>query len=501
MSANNHNSVNTSDLSNLFFDYTKRKIRQDFFIYILPQIMFGLVGFITIKVNTRFILPEEYGFYSVASTTAAMLDVFLVSWLTSSIFRFTVSYEKEKSAFFSTIFSSLAFLSMVLLVISIFFLKKYQESTDNPIFLFISIALMGVVGTSFFSTTQTVLRARGLSKHYSIISTFQYLLTVSLSIYFVAFLKIGAAGILYSTLFVGLSFGVLSFFILTKNIHIDIRRFSLNILKEFLKYGVPLIASAFAMWILSSSDRYFLYHFGNPGEVGLYSVACSISDKSIRLFTHTFLFAVQPILIMTWEKKGRLVTATILKYINFYFLLISLPAVVGISIVSMPLVRLLTSQRYWNGAYAMPFVAFGTFFFGLYGLIYTGLYLEKKTIVLARNIFFAAILNAVLNFIFVPLWGFKGAALTTAISYFVLCPIAYFQVKDTLLWQIDKKKLFKLIVSLTFMVIAVLLFNKFSSMNTLLTVLLAILIGTLTYSFALFIFFKLLKGKSGENNK
>ena len=70
-------------------------------------------------------------------------------------------------------------------------------------------------------------------------------------------------------------------------------------------YARPLALGNMAMWGLRLSDRYIIGLFRPMTEVGLYSVAYTISDKSIDLLVALFLLTRGPMLMNIWEAQGR----------------------------------------------------------------------------------------------------------------------------------------------------------------------------------------------------
>jgi O-antigen/teichoic acid export membrane protein len=62
----------------------------------------------------------------------------------------------------------------------------------------------------------------------------------------------------------------------------------------------------------------------------------------------------------------------------------------------------------------------GTMMQGLSFPLSAGLYLRKKTNVIALIVISIAIINLVLNYFFIPVFGIMGSAYTTLVSYFIV---------------------------------------------------------------------------------
>jgi O-antigen/teichoic acid export membrane protein len=55
-------------------------------------------------------------------------------------------------------------------------------------------------------------------------------------------------------------------------------KYSLDWIKKILSYGFPLIGTGIAIWILNSTDRYFLAYFADLSAVGIYAVGAKLAS-------------------------------------------------------------------------------------------------------------------------------------------------------------------------------------------------------------------------------
>ena len=78
------------------------------------------------------------------------------------------------------------------------------------------------------------------------------------------------------------------------------------------------------------------------------------------------------------------------------------------------------STDYWIGKYFLPWIIFGCYFIFLYSFPVNYEFYVKKTNYIALGTSLSAVINLVLNYIFIPTYGSFGAALTTLASYFFL---------------------------------------------------------------------------------
>ncbi len=190
-------------------------------------------------------------------------------------------------------------------------------------------------------------------------------------------------------------------------------------IKTFLHYGFSTFIVNVCLVILISSDRYILVYFKDMSEVGLYSVIYNLSYVSINMLVAVFLNAVRPHLFDFLENKKEKYPQIAGFYLSIYLILF-LPAVSLLSVHSKEIAYLLLSEDFRIGYAMLPFIFFSTFLYGIAMYSEAKLKFDNKLSYLIFVFLSAAILNLILNFIFIPLWGYMGAAITTLLAYLLL---------------------------------------------------------------------------------
>lgn len=121
----------------------------------------------------------------------------------------------------------------------------------------------------------------------------------------------------------------------------------------------------------------------------------------------------------------------VLKYSLKYFLLLAIPSSFGLSLLSEPLLEMLSTSAIAREGYLVtPFVAVGTVFFGASVIVNHVVIMEKKTAIMGSIYTLAAILNLGLSLVLVPYIGIVGAAIATLVAYlFVFIVGIYYSFK------------------------------------------------------------------------
>ena len=102
-------------------------------------------------------------------------------------------------------------------------------------------------------------------------------------------------------------------------------------------------------------------------------------------------------------------------------------------------------------------------------------------------LFFSGLLNIVLNFIFIPHYGYKGAAVTTLISYSLLAYLIYIYSRRLIKWSFPFRTLFKTATSSILMGIFILFLVVGDFFSELTTILISIIFGNAIYFLILLI--------------
>jgi O-antigen/teichoic acid export membrane protein len=88
-------------------------------------------------------------------------------------------------------------------------------------------------------------------------------------------------------------------------------------------------------------------------------------------------------------------------------------------VFSQEIGKLFTDSKYYEGLVLIPVIVFSYILYYFYTLYANYYVYYKKTGIASLIIIFLAILNIVLNYIFIPKFGYFAAAYTTLFAYFL----------------------------------------------------------------------------------
>jgi len=463
-----------------------RPLLKDMLGYLPAQIVPAIAGIVFLPIITRYLPPQDYGYYTLVLTTIAVLSVFS-GWASMAVVRFYPACKDEKSlkqlygSTFVWITVSIAVLATVFLSITFALAGVVSPTLFNAMLLGVPLFIL----LSMSEVLQSFLRVRRLVSWYTVFSTWKTLAGLGFGIWFVIVWSSGIKGLLWGSILAVILAIPPLWAMATRGIRFGFADFSPNLSKEMAKYSFPLVVGNLAAWILSLSDRYVIEFFRGSFEVGLYSVSYRISESSITLLSSLFAFAFNPLSIIIWENQGEEAARRFLEEGTRYFLILCLPAVAGLSVLQTKIVAVLAAREYWEGAIVLPWVALGVFFLGLTQRFGAGLSFHKRTAPYMACLLAAGSLNLGLNFLFVPGFGYKAAAISTAASYAVLLVLTAWISRRFFRWAFPFQSLIRVAVASAIMGAAIYPISNTISESPLVNLVVAIFSGILLYAIAL----------------
>jgi len=457
--------------------------------YLPSLIAPAMVGLIAIPIVTRLFLPADYGHYTLVMATVSIL-ISIVGWLSMSIIRFYPAYERDGrlKEFYGTVvkllFTSVATLAIIFLGI----LFLFKSSVLSQLWYLMLIGTLVFILSASFRVLQHFLRARRQLNWYTGFSIWNSVATLGVGIALVLGFHYGVDGLLWGyVLSLAVVLPLLWMVAVGRKATLKAGGFSGELAGDMAKYGFPLVVGNLASWIMSLSDRYVLGFFRRAQEVGIYSASYIISEHGVLLPASLFMLATRPILMSIWEKQGIGKSQEFVSKFTRYYLMVCLPAAVGLAILAKPAIGVLTASEYHEGYRIVALVAFSAFFFGLYHGFQSGLILYKKTYLIMIVTVISGLLNLGLNFWLVPRYSYMAAAVTTFISYAFLLAAMIILSRRYFVWEFPFKSLGKIALASAVMAAAVYPVGNGLTTSTLINLILGIIVGVVVYLAMLFL--------------
>jgi O-antigen/teichoic acid export membrane protein len=450
--------------------------------YVPAKAVPAMVNFIGLLIFTHIFSADDYGNYFIVLATISVMSIIGSNWITNSVIRFYPEFNlrQDLDRFFTNVIFAFIICNLVIVslyVLGFFFLKSRIPPALIP---FLNLSLFAYLSSAtyfvFLFFLRASLQATAFSTYEIISSVGKFVVALVLAFFF----KIGAISLLWGMLLMSvlLSVSISKRFSIVRRVRTEL--FSKEISKDFFKYGSPLAIFSLSTWLLVLSDRYMLQFFTTAKDVGIYSVSFSAVDRSIGMIYSVLMLAAFPIIVSTWEEKGKEITQQLIKELSRYFFIVCIPAFVGLSILSKDIFTLFMGDSFVESFRLVPLFAFCSLLMGLFQYAGKGFDIYKRTLLLALICFISGLANVGLNILLIPVYGYMGAGIAKAVSYLLLLIIGIKIVHPIMAWRAPLRSLSKIIFSAASMGAVLMLLRKLLT-TSLVNLILLIAIGMCVY--------------------
>ena len=386
------------------------QVRASFWFLICAFLQKG-ISFITTPIFTRLMTPAEYGQFNQFTSWQMILTVIFTLNLFSGVYaRGLVRFEDEREAFSS----SLQGLTLTLMAawMGIYLLLRgwinpwVGLTTPQMVMMF---AIMWATAVySFWSMSQRVeFRYRKL-----VILT----VAVSLAKPVLGIILVLTAQDKVTARVFGLALVELIAFapLFAAQMRQGGRFFDARFWRHALRFNLPLVPHYLSMSVLSGADRIMIGRMVGDAEAGIYGLAYSVS-MVMTMFNTALLQTFEPWL---YKKIKRREIGDISRAAYPAFAII---AAVNLLLIAFApeAVAIFAPREYYDAIYVIPPVAMSVYFMFSYTFFAVFEFYYEKTKLVAAASMSGAVLNIILNYIFIRIFGYYAAGYTTLFCYIV----------------------------------------------------------------------------------
>jgi O-antigen/teichoic acid export membrane protein len=397
--------------------------------YVAANFFLKGLAFITLPVFTRLLTPADYGTISIFSSIAGFFIIFLLMGVDSSKNLYFFEKGKDFNEFFGSNVLFLLAVNIILAIAIFVFIEPLSQffATEKNIVLYaflsslVNIPFILVLG--YYQLIQD-------SKKYSFYNILKYSLITVISIVIILLLtenkyygRIYAEFVISFTLFI---------VFLPKLIKLSKFNFRFEHVKYTLLIGLPLMPYLLTQLILNFADRIIINMNSGETDVGLYSFAYNIG-----MVINTVIVGMNQSWAPIFYGKLRDEKYEDIFSLSPKFFSIIFSLAIVLIVFSRELVIVLGEKRYYSSFEIIPFIVLGYVFVFLYTIYANYAFYFKRNLRISLYSLISAFINIVLNLIFVPIYGYKFASVSTMISFFILFVIQYIDVRN----YVDKSKL------------------------------------------------------------
>lgn len=367
------------------------------------------IGFITVPIFARLMTPHAYGDYTVYLSWLHILSIFTSLNLYYGVLDNGLSrFDRDRDRYVS----SMQGLTMALTTLFLVFYLLFYPLLKNLIRL-----APGMIALMFIEmyVAPAILFYTGRHR-------FEYSYKLPVLFTLIKAILSPAFGILMVLLFPDSGTGRVAGLVLVEILvsgGLMIHQFARGRAfydKKYWRYGLslglPLLPHYLSGTILSQGDRIMIENLVNSAAVAVYSISYSVG-MVITIFGSALSGAMTPWIYRRLKSgNARGVSGVISGMVVIIAAMTLMLMLAGPEVILV-----FGSERYIAGQYVIPPVAGGVFFIFLYEVFAIPQFYYEKTGFLMFASLLAAALNIVLNFIFIPMYGFVGAGYTTLVCY------------------------------------------------------------------------------------
>jgi O-antigen/teichoic acid export membrane protein len=461
---------NTKDESHFANGKERKKFVKHVGLVGIAEIAVAIGGLIFIPLLTKTLGAYGYGLYQQMLVTIGILSPLASFGLNNALVRFLPAMKAKKDK--QNIFFSILSFKLVTSIIIASLLFIFSETISKAFFdgetyivlltgIIFLIAGSNILGLFYFRSTRQF-------KIYVILRVLDSYSKIALAYYMIVTGR-GIFGVIFSYFVVTTFFALISLLLVALQIGISLPKF--KHMKTWFKYGIPLIPTGLSLWIITFSDRYVISYVLGISFVGIYSAAYMIGF-SFYMLIELINFVLVPTASKLYDEGEFSEVQEYLSYVLKFFLLIAIPAVVGLTIFSREILALVTTPAIAEVAWkVLPIIATCTLLAGIGDIFDKTLRLKKKTTKIGIVITAAAIINLLLNFTLIPEFGILGAAIATIIAYGLSASLMIFFSTREFKFKVDTKTIIKIVLASAVMALIGFLWNPVTVISLVLCIL------------------------------
>lgn len=376
------------------------------------------VTVISTPIFTRLLSSKEYGQFSVFNSWLNILTVFVTLQLYASYTtQGLIKFESERKQFASSLqgltLCLTAFWTVIYLAFHNFWNKIFSLTTVQMLAM---LVMMWATAVWYFWAAE-----KRVSLQYRNMVLLTLLISVAKPVVGIIFVLLAEDKVTARILGLALveMIGYTGLFV------VQMKRGKVFFSKRFwldaLSYSIPLIPHYLSQTVLNSADKIMIEDMISASAAGIYGLAYSIS-QIMKLFHMALGQSLNP-----WEYqkiKDRRIE-DIPRIIYPTMLLIAGANLVLIAFAP-EIVRIFAPASYYEAIWIIPPVTMSVYFFYAGDRFIKVAFYYEKTKNIAFITALSAILNVVLNYIFIPVFGYYAAGYTTLICYMSVAVFHYF---------------------------------------------------------------------------
>lgn len=386
-------------------------------VYTLVSLLNKGIPFILLPFLTAYLTPTDYGVLALIQILISF--IFPVQNLNGNLFIAKKHVGLSQKEIFNYIISHIQLVGYISLIVFIFifiFLYFFPAIWGFSYWWLIAILLVGILNAFYLDYT-TLLRCENKVWQFAFLEIAKTFVNVGLSLFLVILYLKSWESRIFSILIATSLLGLVVVFLFKRRLNFNLK-LNASLVKEILRFCLPLLPFSIGMIVINLSDRFFIDALVGKEALGIYSVAYTVG-MMIILFAESFNKAWTPYffqLMVNYELHKKKILKVLIAY-SFVLLLIPIFIYLISVFVIFPY---LINFRYEEALQYVIGISYSYVFYGIYLVLFQFLAWKDKTKIVGAIFIFGAIFNLLLNYFLIDIYGLQGAVISTVITYFLM---------------------------------------------------------------------------------
>jgi O-antigen/teichoic acid export membrane protein len=454
-------------------------------IMAIAETFLKLKALIMMPFITKYLGAMNYGIWSQVMVMGSLLTPLVFWGMDNSLIRYLpgISYDKQRQDFTGWLMFGIG-VGMILLSIVYVFRDPFSQlffGNASEYSLFVVMAGLNIVTTSVMTGIRNWFRVQNNAWVLVILTIAQNLLQMVVLIAVLINHSDIYALVLWSLILDGALIFISMVYMLAAKILV---KPSFGWLKVYFRYGIALLPSGYAIWVLNSLDRVFLAQYHTLVDIGVYSICFTIGYTLIQVIVNPIwsLFPSKAAELYNQHKIDEL--AQIFNQSIKFICWIIFPSIFGLIVIGEPLLQLLTTGEFAAGYLVISIILLGYFCLMLSAYFETILALKNKPYLSTIFIVVACSLNVLLNYALIPPFSYLGAAVATTLSFGTQLTLSIIFARKEKLILLEYGPIIKILfASLIMFMLSALLKSSLAFMNPMSLILVIVTLAIAAYLF------------------
>ncbi len=384
-------------------------------LYSLGRGASGVVNLLALALYTHLLSPGEYGQYALVLACVAVADAVVFQWLHMGARRFFAAYSARRTDFLATVSGAYVRVASLVILLATIALIVWPDSRVRALIGLSAILLC----SQAWLELNLELSLAGLKPVRYGALTLAKAVVGSACGGVLAYMGLGVPGVVVGAIIGYLAPGL-------RLAGYDWRGASprhgdAEMLREVVRYGLPLTATYALAFVVNSSDRLLLGWLRGPADVGTYAVAYDLSYQGLTALMMMVNLSAFPLAVRALEDHGVESAGKQLTQHATLLLALAAPATMGLVLLAPNVAYVLLGRSFQASAGELvPWLAIAAFFAGLKAFYFDlSFQLGRATVKQVWVTGSAAVLNVALNLWWIPRFGALGAAWVALGTFFV----------------------------------------------------------------------------------